>query len=44
MFVAQSEKLSMYSNWKVVQKDAHPSGLTAKVGMESYDSTYRESR
>ena len=28
----------MYSNWKVVAKDSHPSGLTAKVGMSAYNS------
>ena len=34
----KNSRVSMYSNWKVVAKDSHPSGLTAKVGMSAYNS------
>ena len=34
----KNSRVSMYSNWKVVSKDSHPSGLSAKVGMSAYNS------
>ena len=36
-----NSRVSMYSNWKVVSKDSHPSGLSPKLGMSCYNSTYR---
>jgi hypothetical protein len=34
----------MYSNWKMVSEDSHPSGLTPKEGMASYNSANHGSR
>ena len=36
----KNSRVSMYSNWKVVAKDSHPSGLSPKVGMSCYNSSY----
>ena len=36
----KNSRVSMYSNWKVVAKDSHPSGLSPKIGMSCYNSTY----
>ncbi len=38
MYVQHKPKLSMYSNWRVVSKDCHPSGLPATVGLAAYNS------
>ena len=38
-----NSKVSMYSNWKVVAKDSHPSGLTPQVGMSAYNTTNHSS-
>eukprot|EP00092_Neocalanus_flemingeri_P003719 GFUD01003996.1.p1 GENE.GFUD01003996.1~~GFUD01003996.1.p1 ORF type:complete len:2148 (-),score=343.88 GFUD01003996.1:108-6551(-) len=35
----KNSRVSMYSNWKVVAKDSHPSGLSPKIGMSCYNST-----
>ena len=32
----ENSRVSMYSNWKVVAKDSHPSGLSPRVGMSCY--------
>ena len=34
-----NSRVSMYSNWKVVAKDSHPSGLSPRLGMAAYNST-----
>ena len=39
----KNSRVSMYSNWKVVAKDSHPSGLSAKVGMSAYNSLNQHS-
>ena len=36
----KNSRVSMYSNWKVVTKDSHPSGLSPKIGMSCYNSNY----
>jgi len=36
----KNSRVSMYSNWKVVAKDSHPSGLSPKIGMSCYNSSY----
>ena len=36
-----NSRVSMYSNWKVVSKDSHPSGLSPKLGMSCYNSSYQ---
>ena len=33
----------MYSNWKVVAKDSHPSGLSPRLGMSAYNSSQHNS-
>ena len=38
MYVMHKPKLSMYSNWRVVTKDCHPSGLTPADGLSAYNS------
>jgi len=35
----KNSRVSMYSNWKVVAKDCHPSGLSPKIGMSCYNSS-----
>jgi hypothetical protein len=40
MFVLNKPGLSMYSNWKVVSKDSHPSGLTPRQSLDSYNTSY----
>ena len=39
----KNSKVSMYSNWKVVAKDSHPSGLSPKLGMSAYNSSQHSS-
>ena len=39
----KNSKVSMYSNWKVVAKDSHPSGLSPRLGMSAYNSTHHSS-
>ena len=39
VYVINKPKLSMYSNWKVVSKDSHPSGLSPSVGLGCYNSS-----
>ena len=39
----KNSKVSMYSNWKVVAKDSHPSGLSPRLGMSAYNSTQHNS-
>ena len=38
-YVINKPKLSMYSNWKVVSKDSHPSGLSPSIWFGCYNST-----
>jgi hypothetical protein len=38
MYVMHKPKLSMYSNWRVVNKDCHPSGLNPADGLSAYNS------
>ena len=38
MYVMHKPKLSMYSNWRVVSKDCHPSGLPPADGLSAYNS------
>ena len=38
VFIANKPNISMYSNWKVMDKDSHPSGLSPKAHMSAYDS------
>ena len=40
-YVIDKPKLSMYSNWKVVSKDSHPSGLPPTEWLGCYNSTSR---
>ena len=40
MYVMHKPKLSMYSNWRVVTKDSHPSGLPPADGLAAYSSIY----
>ena len=42
-YAANNPRISMYSNWKVVSKDSHPSGLTPEKGLNAYNSTLRDS-
>lgn len=39
VYVLNKPKLSMYSNWKVVSKDSHPSGLPPPIWLGCYNST-----
>ena len=39
----KNSKVSMYSNWKVVAKDSHPSGLNPRLGMSAYNSSQHDS-
>ena len=39
----KNSRVSMYSNWKVVAKDSHPSGLTPKMGMSAYNTVNHSS-
>lgn len=39
MYVPHKPRLSMYSNWKVVTKNPHPSGLKPKESLVHYDSS-----
>ncbi len=43
MYVQHKPRLSMYSNWKVVTKDSHPSGIKPKESLALYDSVYHDS-
>ncbi len=43
MYVRHKAGLSMYSNWKVVSRDSHPSGLSPKESLASYNSGYKSS-
>ena len=38
-----NSRVSMYSNWKVVSEDCHPSRLSPKEGMSCYNSAYHDS-
>ena len=38
-YVINKPRLSMYSHWKVVSKDSHPSGLAPSVWLGCYNST-----
>ena len=42
VYVENKHRLSMYSNWKMVAKDSHPSGLSPKESLNSYNSGYKE--
>ncbi len=42
MYVHHKARLSMYSNWKVVTKDSHPSRLTPKESLDAYNSVYHD--
>ena len=42
VFVQDMPRLSMYSNWKMVEKDSHPSGLSPRDSIRSYNSSYKE--
>jgi hypothetical protein len=42
VYVQNKPRLSMYSNWKMVGKDSHPSGLAPKDSLASYNSGYKE--
>ena len=39
MYVANKPGISMYSNWRVVTKDSHPSGLNPGQSLNAYNST-----
>ena len=39
MYVAHKQGISMYSNWKMVTKDSHPSGLSPSQSLNAYCST-----
>ena len=39
MYVANKPGISMYSNWRVVTKDSHPSGLNPSQSLNAYYST-----
>ena len=41
VFVQDMPRLSMYSNWKMVEKDSHPSGLSPRESIRSYNSSYK---
>ncbi len=43
MYVIHKPRLSMYSNWRVVTKDSHPSGLPPADGLAAYNSIYHQS-
>ena len=43
-YVQNKPKLSMYSNWKIVQKDTHPSRLPPEVTLSTYNSVHHESK
>jgi hypothetical protein len=43
MYVMHKPKLSMYSNWRVVTKDCHPSGLSPTDGLSAYNSVCHSS-
>lgn len=38
MYVADKPRISMYSNWRVVTKDSHPSGLSPGQSLNVYNS------
>lgn len=38
MYVHHKPKLSMYSNWRVVSKDFHPSGMTPSDWFGAYSA------
>ena len=42
VFVQDMPRLSMYSNWKMVEKDSHPSGLSPRDSIRSYNSSCKE--
>ena len=43
MYVIHKPRLSMYSNWRVVTKDSHPSGLPPADGLAAYNSISHQS-